>query len=153
MKTLYYAQIHSIIVYGIAMWGPMVSRQQLKQIQNLQDKAVKLIDHQFEKGNIYKAHVILNVSQLINLELCKLGYCLTNNLLPKPLSKALLLDQNNQNLSKTHRYDTRRKSVPNLPKATNSRYRNSYLFQAISTYSKLPDCVTKQTHLKGFITK
>ena len=131
----------------------MASHQQLKQIQNLQDKAVKLIDHQSKKVNIYKAHAILNVSQLIDLELCKLGYRLANELLPKPLSKALLLDQNNQSLSKTHRYDTRCKSIPNLPKVTSSRYRNSYLFKAISTYSKLPDHITKQTHLRGFVTK
>ena len=52
MKTLYYAQINSIIAYGIAMWGPMASHRQLKQIQNQQDKAVKLIDYRQKKVDI-----------------------------------------------------------------------------------------------------
>ena len=75
MKTLYYAQINSIIAYGIAMWGPMASHHQLKQIQNQQDKAVKLIDYNHKKGDTYRTHRILNVHQLTKLELCKLGYC------------------------------------------------------------------------------
>ena len=153
MKTLYYAQIHSNITYGISMWGPMASCHLRNQIKTLQNKAVKLINHRLEKGSVCKTHGILNVDQLIDLELCKLGYRLMNNLLPKLLSKALLQDQHNQSLQKTHRYNTRHKSVPNLPKAINSRYQNSYLFQAVSTYSKLPEHVTKQTHLKGFTSK
>ena len=115
MKTLYYAQINSIIAYGIAMWGPMASRHQLKQIQNQQDKAVKLIDFKHKKGDIYRIHRNLNVHQLTNLELCKLGYRLTNNLLPKPLTNVLLSDHQNKNLGKTHGYNTRHKSIPNLP--------------------------------------
>ena len=84
MKTPYYAQINSIIAYGIAMWGPMASHRQLKQIQNQQVKAVKLIDYRQKKVHIYRTYWILNVHQLTKLELCKLGYRLTNNLLPKP---------------------------------------------------------------------
>ena len=153
MKTLYYTQINSIIAYGIAMWGPRASHHQLKQIQNQQDKAVKLIDYNQKKGDTYRTHRILNVHQLTKLELCKLGYHLTNNLLPEPLTNALLSDQHNKNLGKTHGYNTRHKSIPNLPRANNSRYRSSYLFQAISVYSKLPESVTKQPTLKSFISR
>ena len=153
MKTLYYAQINSIIAYGISMWGPMASHHQLKQIQNQHYKAVKLIDYKHKKGDTYRTHWILNVHQLTKLELCKLGYRLTNNLLPKPLTNELLSDQHNKNLGKMHGYNTRHKSIPNLPRANNSRYRSSYIFQAISAYSKLPDSVTKQPTLKSFISR
>ena len=135
------------------MWGPMASHHQLKQIQNQQDKAVKLIDFKHKKGDTYRTHRILNVHQLTKLELCKLGYRLTNNLLPKPLTNELLSDQHNKSLGKMHGYNTRHKSIPNLPRANNSRYRSSYLFQAISAYSKLPDSVTKQPNLKSFISR
>ena len=150
MKTLYYAQIHSLITYGIAMWGPMANQHQLKQIQKQQDKAVKLIDFMHKKDDNYRKHRIPNVYQLTTLELCKLGYRLTHDLLPKPLTNALLSDHYNNNLGKTHRYNTRHKTIPNLPRASNSRYRSSYLFQATSVYSKLPDSVTTQTNLKNF---
>ena len=150
LKTLYYAQIHSLITYGIAMWGPMANQHQLKQIQKQQDKAVKQIDFMHSKEDNYKKHRILNVHQLITLELCKLGYRLTHKLLPKPLANALLSDHYNNNLGKTHKYNTRHKTTPNLPRASNSRYRSSYLFQALSVYSKLPDSVTTQSNLKSF---
>ena len=153
MKILYYAQINSHIAYGISMWGPMVNHCLINQIQNLQDKAVKCIDLRLKKNEMYCVHKILNIDQMIELELCKLGYRLTNNLLPKLLSEALLADQHNRSLTKMHKYDTRHKVVPNLPKATHSKYRNSYLFQAVSLYSKLPDCITKQLCVKGFTSK
>ena len=92
-------------------------------------------------------------SQMIELEMSKLGFHLVNNLLPNQLSKALQTDHCNRSMLKTHRYNTRLRAVPNLPKATHSRYRNSYLFQALSIYSKLPATVINQTNLKAFAGK
>ena len=153
MKMLYYAQINSLISYSISMWGPMVTGSLINQIQTMQDKAVKCIDLTLSKDAIYSTHKILTVGQLIELEMSKLGYRLVNNLLPNQLSKALKTDHCNQSTLKTHRYNTRLRAVPNLPKATHSRYGNSYLFQALSVYSKLPATATNQTNLKAFVGK
>ena len=54
----------------------------------------------YKKDDNYRKHRILNVHQLTVLELCKLGYRLTHDLLPKPLTNALLSDQHNNNLEK-----------------------------------------------------
>ena len=102
MKMLYYAQINSLISYGISMWGPMVSRCLINQIQTLQDKAVKCIDLSLNKDLVYNTYKILTVNQMIELEMCKLGFCLVNNLLPKPLTKALQTDHCDQSTLKTH---------------------------------------------------
>ena len=153
MKMLYYAQINSLISYGISMWGPMVTRCLINQIQTLQEKAMKCIDLTLSKDAIYSTYKILTVSQMIELEMSKLGYRLVNNLLPNQLSKALQTDRCNRSTLKTHWYNTRLRAVPNLPKATHSRYRNSYLFQALSIYSKLPATITNQTNLKAFAGK
>ena len=150
---LYYAQINSLISYGISMWGPMVTRCLINQVQMLQDKAVKCIDLSLSKDAVYSTYKILAVSQMIELEMSKLGFRLVNNLLPNQLSKALQTNHCNRTMLKTHRYDTRCRAVPNPPKATHSRYRNSYLFQALSIYSKLPATVTNQTNLKAFAGK
>ena len=150
---LYYAQINSLISYGISMWGPMVTHCLINQVQTLQDKAVKCIDLSLNKDVVYHTYKILTVNQMIELEMCKLGFCLVKNLLPKPLTKVLQTDHCNQSTSKTHRYETRHRAVPNFPKATHSRYRNSYLFQALSVYSKLPAIITNQTNLKVFACK
>ena len=151
MKVLYYAQFHRILSYGISMWGPMSNRSLINQIQKLQDKAVKCIDNGSVKTDVYKTHKILSVDQLIELELCKLEFCLVNNLLPSLLARALQSDQHDRSTAKTHHYHTRRRTVPNLPKATHSRYRSSFLFQAISMYDKLPISITTKTNLKAFI--
>ena len=135
------------------MWGLMVTHCLVNQVQTLQDKAVKCIHLSLSKDALYSTYKILAVGQMIELEMCKLGFCLVNNLLPNQLSKALQTDHCDRSTLKTHRYDTRRRAVPSLPKATHSRYRNSYLFQALSIYSKLPATITNQTHLKVFAGK
>ena len=114
---------------------------------------MKCIDLTLSKDAIYSTYKILTVSQMIELEMSKLGYRLVNNLLPNQLSKALKTDLCNRSTLKTHRYNTRLRAVPNLPKATHSRYRNSYLFQALSVYSKLPATAINQTNLEAFAGK
>ena len=153
MKMLYYAQINSLISYGISMWGPMVTCCLVNQVQTLQDKVVKCIDLSLSKDAVYSTYKILAVGQMIELEMSKLGFRLVNNLLLNHLSKALQTVYCDRSTLKTHRYDTRHRAVPNLPKATHSRYRNSYLFQALSIYSKLPATITNQTNLKAFAGK
>ena len=140
-------------MYGISMWGPMVTRSLVNQVQALQDKAVKCIDLSLSKDAVYRTHKILAVDQMIELEMYKLGFHLVNNLLPIQLSKALQTDHCDRSTLKTHRYDTRHRAVPNLPKASHSRYRNNCLFQALSIYSKLPATITNQTNLKAFAGK
>ena len=153
MKMLYYAQINSLISYSISMWGLMVTRCLVNQVQTLPDKAVKCIDLSLSKDVVYRTYKILAVDQMIELEMCKLGFHLVNNLLPNQLSKALQTDHCDRSTLKTHRYDTRHRAVPNLPKATHSIYRNSYLFQALSIYNKLPATITNQMNLKAFACK
>ena len=116
MKMLYYAQINSLISYSISMWGPMVNRCLIDQVQTLQDKAVKCTDLMLNKDAVYSTYKILTVSQMIKLEMSKLGFCLVNNLLPNQLSKALQTDHCNQSTLKTHQYNTRLGLCPISPK-------------------------------------
>ena len=74
------------------MWGPMVTRCLVNQVQTLQDKVVKCIDLSLSKDVVYHTYKILAVSQMIELEMCKLGFRLVNNLLPNQLSKVLQTD-------------------------------------------------------------
>ena len=72
---------------------------------------------------IYHKYCILKVEELVQLELCKLGYKLTHQMLPTPASDALLMDHHDVCMVKLHQYNTRHKSVPNLPKVRNNKYR------------------------------
>ena len=43
-KILYFAQIQSNLTYGLLIWGPMISSEELRKLEKLQDKCMKLID-------------------------------------------------------------------------------------------------------------
>ena len=107
MKSLYYAQIHSNISYAISMWGSMASHCLINQIQAVQDKAISCIEIGLKPTQVYQKYQILTVDHMIELELCKLDYWMTNNMLPKLLSHALWMDQYEKSTVKTHRCETR----------------------------------------------
>ena len=153
MKSLYYAQIHSNISYALSLWGPMTSSRNINQIQLIQNKAVSCIDIELSMEQTYLKYGILPVPKMIHLELCKLGFKLINNMLPKPLTQALMTDHQDSSIVKVHHYETRNKCIPNLPKIRNNCYRKSLLFQAVSLYSKLPNDVTQQRSLHLFVRK
>ena len=142
-----------ISVYAISMWGPMASRCLISQIQMIQNKAVSCIEPGLKPNLVYHKHKILTVDLMIKLELCKLGYQMTNNMLPKPLCHALQTDHHERSTAKLHNYETRNKLIPNLLRASHSQYRNSYLFKAISVYSKLPTEIINQPRFSSFTSK
>ena len=44
LRVLYFAQIHSVMTYGIVMWGSLASQADLNKIQKIQDTCVHIID-------------------------------------------------------------------------------------------------------------
>ena len=130
-KLLYYGQIHSNLCYCLSIWGTMIRRKLMTDIARLQRKAIKLIDKTTTVDKAFHKHWILPFEQLIKLRQCKLGFKLCNNLLPTNLAKCMKEDHNMQSITKTHRYPTRKKHIPNLPHAVANKYRDSFLYRAI----------------------
>ena len=75
---------------------------------------------------------------MIKLENYKFGYKAKNKLLPKKTQELCYLDSNNESLKKQHRYSTRNKELPNLPKNMNKAYKESYLCMGLKTFQTLP---------------
>ena len=96
---------------------------------------------------------ILSVRELIKIENLKFGYKYDKKLLPAPLVTSLELDHTETKLIKQHKYDTRNKHLPNLPNATNNKYKNSFLFKSMKLYSELPVTERETTNLKSFVSK
>ena len=140
LRILYFAQIHSVLTYGIVMWGSLLSQASLNKLQRIQDACLKIIDNKCSTSteDRYKNLRILTVSQTIELELSKLWHKHQLKLLPVKLSETMLLDQNEQSLQKVHNYDTRNKNLSNRPLAKNRAYQRSFLVEGLKTYSKLP---------------
>ena len=88
LLSLYYAHFVSHLMYGILLRGSMVKGQWLTKIQRIQNKCFKLLESKGGNKN-RKELLTLNVKELIELELCKLGYKTMNNLLPLQLQQCL----------------------------------------------------------------
>ena len=136
-KLLYFGQLHSNLCYCLSIWGTMITKKLMTDITRLQRNAVKLIDKSIPTDKVFIKYRILPFKQLVRLEQCKLGFKLCNNLLPQNLAKSMKYDHNMQSITKSHKYSTRNKHIPNLPHARVEKYRNSFLYRAIKEYSDL----------------
>ena len=140
-KILYYAQVHSLLAYGLIIWGNMLNRTRQTRLQKIQNKAVQLIAPHKNLRAIYKDHRILNIAQLIQLENIKMWHKYHNNQLPEKLQHNMSTDHRRKSTHKIHNYNTRNKGIPNLPQVTNSCYKNSFLSDGLRDYQLTPQSV------------
>ena len=99
----------------------------------------------------YGNNNILTLPQLIHLEEIKLGYKITNKLLPTNLQSLLDTDQNGYDLNKNHTYNTRKKKVPNLPRISTKAYTQSFLNKGISSYSSCSDLLRSKLSYQSLV--
>ena len=147
LHILYFAQIHSNLTYGISMWGSLLTNENIKKLSNIQNKCMYIVGRRSgPMDELYTANKILTVSQLIELELCKLWYKKQLGLLPCKLSSVMSCDQWEQPLNKSHRYPTRQKDLANRPRSNHHEYHNSFLVKGNRIYSQLNqelrNCIT-----------
>ena len=133
-KVLYFAQIHSLLTYGLVIWGSMTNAANIKRLQKIQDKGVQLIANHRPLDDIYKDYKILKIDQLIKLENIKIWFKHHNNLLPTILSHNMKTDHTKRSLEKLHKYNTHNKGIPNLPNISTKKYKDSFLAQGLRDY-------------------
>ena len=138
LRSVYYAHIHSHLSYAILVWGSMLSTKQIQKLQKVQNTYLKTIEPGINITESFKKLKILRIRQLVNLELNKLAYKRTHNLLPIKLAQCMNCDASGKSLEKQHHYLTRNKHLLNLPQVTMRKYQTSFLMKSISLYSALP---------------
>ena len=148
---LYFGQIHSHLCYCLVVWGSMLSKQLITKLTNAQRKAVALIDPSKKIDELFRRYKILKVTDLIHFELCKLGYKLCHDLLPKKLAENIRKDHNQVSIEKNHKYSTRRKTIPNLPQAAGAKYRSSFLYNCIKAYGEVGTTIRQAKNLSIFV--
>ena len=129
----------------------MLSKQLITKLTNAQHKAVALIDPSKKIEKLFRRYKILKVTDLIHLELCKLGYKLCHDLLPKKLAENMRKDHNQVSIKKTHKYATRSKKIPNLPQAAGAKYRSSFLYNCIKAYGEINSTIRQAKNLSVFV--
>ena len=144
LKPIYYAHIHSHLIYGLSIWGNLINKNQRKRIQKLQMDCLKLLNnrHNNHMTDIYQQHKILPFNTLIKQELIKLGYSISTNNAPSPIIKIYRNEE-----KRRHRYPTRRKNIPTIKKHHDTLYNRSFLCKSLVFYSGLP---TKLRDLRNY---
>ena len=150
-RLLYFGQIHSNLCYSLRIWGSMLQKHLVNKLSRVQRTAVKLIDLNKTTEEIFKRYQILKFTDMIQFEQCKMLYKLCHNLLPKKLMNNMTQDHHCQSIVKSHRYSTRSKTTPNLPMASGSKYRSSFLFKSIREYSALDISLKQSKNLHIFV--
>ena len=100
-------------------------------------RCICMLDTRLSLTDLYRKYKIMSIDNVIDLELCKLGFKLNNDMLPVNLLASLKGDARGKPLKKEHNYNTRNKRELNLPMTDNSKYHSSFLVQAIKCYSKI----------------
>ena len=137
-RNVYYAHIHSHLSYGLVTWGNMINNTQLNKIQKAQDSCMRLLKPKELPSKTRKQLKILNFKDMIKLENYKFGHKLQNKMLPPRIIKASQTDSRGTLTTKQHKYPTRHKKIPNLPKTSNKKYRSSFLYKSITDLQTLP---------------
>ena len=140
LRVLYFVQLHSVMTYGIIMWGSLTTQANLNKLQKIQNVCVCIIDGQRRATNksSFTDLQILSVEQTIDLELEKLWHKYQLGILPPGLKEIMSTDQRNHTLLKEHNYNTRKKNLNNIPLARQAKYQKSFLVEGIWKYSELP---------------
>ena len=144
-KIVYYAHIHSNLIYGLGVWGNMSPQCSLNKLQAIQNTCVSLIDNRKTKESIYQSHEILKVRQNIELEGCKLWHKHYLGELPRKLAEEMSRNHKNQTLNKNHRYNTRNKHLINIALAKGKSYSTSFLVKGHVDYVKHTDLIDTRT--------
>ena len=135
-KIIYHAQISSNILYGLSIWGSMASQYDLNKIQKVQSTCVALINYRKTGAQNFQDNGILNISQQIELELCKLWHKHYLGDLPEKLSIEMAHNHKNEGLEKLHGYNTRNKQLQNVAMAKCKHYALSFLVKGNIEYSR-----------------
>ena len=131
--------------YGLGVWGSMTSKSQINEIYTLQKKCIRLLskDKATLKDHLFKRHRIIRFPDMIQIELCKLGFKLAKKNLPE-LLQVLMESRGGK---KFHMNNTQSKHVPNIHKHNSIHYNTSFLCRSVMEYSKLPKNLTTQPNI------
>ena len=145
-RVIYFGHIQSHMSYCLTVWGNLVPNCVIAKLDKILENCTKLISRT-SRTNLG----ILPLKSLIKLENIKFGYRLCEGTLPPKIINCVRTDHKGISLNKNHCYNTRNKSVPNLPKAKTSKYLNSVFCKCLQEFVCIPDYLKNIKMYKPFV--
>ena len=105
-------------MYGLLLWGTMISKTQQKRLYKVQNACVQIIANKLKNFGVdalYRSFDVIQFPDLIKQEQYKLGYKVSSKILPEPI--IALFDKKGG--KKCHRSNKKQKH-PKHPKAYQS---------------------------------
>ena len=124
---VYCSHLESHIQYGILLWGNGTGKEQINILKKKQNKAFQYVTNKRTALENKKELGVLNINSMIELANLKFGYKALHHLLPPITTEICMSDSRNNPLTKNHKYDTRYKRTPYLPKNASKQYIDSFL--------------------------
>ena len=150
LKKVYYAHVHSHLIYGIKVWGSMISSPQINSLYKQHKQCLQLIGKLKSRENTdptFRIMKILKFPDMIQLEMCKLG----QQLKFKQLLDPIIREFNAYGGMKRHRYPTRNKDLPNIQRHQGTIFNKSFLCRGIACYILLPTEIQNISSKSKFI--
>ena len=138
LLKIYYAQIHSHLLYGLIIWGSTFPTY-LKKLITLQNKAVKFIcAAKFcdSSSPYYKRLKILKLTDRYKLEVGKFIHANFKKMLPNNLSNYFILTS--QISEKSTRLNEKSKKILHIPFYKTSRLQRCIKYQGVKIWNKIP---------------
>ena len=152
MKNIYYAHIHSHLMYGLVIWGSTTSAKNIKKLVTIQNSCLRVFSGKpkwYSTRQLYKEERLLQLESLIQIELCKFGHRITHRELPKPLLDLV----NSWGGRKTHPYETHNKNLPSVQQHTGTSFNKSFMCKGITEYNRLPLTVWNTSKVKLLVSR
>ena len=150
LRNVYHAHIYSHLTYGLVVWGSMLNCKDTESIYKAQKQCIQTITNSAQRTHtdplFQKLHT-LHFPDMIKVKLAKLGFRLTNELLPSPLLNLF----NKAGGKKQHRYPTRSKKTPNIQRHDKTLFNKSYLCQSLVEFMKIPGIARNAKTVRRFV--
>ena len=149
--SIYFSHIFTHLQYNLVVWGSMLTKSQLSQIYQQQKLCLCLLGKGINKSTeeLFTSLRVMKFPDMIRMELCKFGTRVMWKLIPKPL-KLIMVERGGV---KKHRYNTRKKKVPNIQKHTSVQFNTSFICHSITEYSSLSNELSSITKMPSFVKK
>lgn len=135
LRNIYFEYIHSRLIYGLSVWGPMLKRETFLKLEKLQKSVVRIVnkaDYLSESSPLFLHTKILKFSDVMSLELLKIMYLFRTKKLPNTIMS--LFEE------RSHAYGTRNYNVPKVKAHKSTIFNSSFLCKSVSecnSYSHL----------------